>query len=45
MVLDSPAGGTAWWGTAQTLFFLALAASWLTWLEPAHVSVWMSEHH
>jgi hypothetical protein len=32
MVLDSPAGGTAWWGTAQTLFFLALAASWLTWL-------------
>jgi hypothetical protein len=32
MVLDSPAGGTAWWGMAQTLFFLALAASWLTWL-------------
>ena len=32
MVLDSPAGGTAWWGIAQTLFFLALAASWLTWL-------------
>jgi hypothetical protein len=32
LVLDSPAGGTAWWGTAQTLFFLALAASWLTWL-------------
>jgi len=31
-VLDSPAGGTAWWGMAQTLFFLALAASWLTWL-------------
>ncbi len=32
MVLDRPAGGTAWWGMAQTLFFLALAASWLTWL-------------
>ena len=32
MALDSPAGGTAWWGMAQTLFFLALAASWLTWL-------------
>jgi hypothetical protein len=32
MVLDSPAGGTAWWGTAQTLFFLVLAVSWLTWL-------------
>jgi hypothetical protein len=32
MVLDSPAGGTAWWGIAQTVFFLALAASWLTWL-------------
>ena len=32
MVLDSPAGGTAWWGMAQILFFLALAASWLTWL-------------
>ncbi len=32
LVLDSPAGGTAWWGTAQTLFFLALGASWLTWL-------------
>jgi hypothetical protein len=31
-VFDSPAGGTAWWGMAQTLFFLALAASWLTWL-------------
>jgi hypothetical protein len=31
-VFDDPAGGTAWWGMAQTLFFLALAASWLTWL-------------
>jgi len=32
MVLDSPAGGTAWWGLVQKLFFLALAASALTWL-------------
>jgi len=31
-VFDHPAGGTAWWGVVQTLFFLALAGSWLTWL-------------
>ena len=31
-VFDHPAGGTAWWGLAQTMFFLALAASWLIWL-------------
>jgi hypothetical protein len=31
-VFDHPAGGTAWWGVAQALFFLAFAASWLTWL-------------
>jgi hypothetical protein len=32
IALDDPAGRTAWWGMAQVLFFLALAASWLTWL-------------
>ena len=31
-VFDHPAGGAAWWGLAQTMFFLALAASWLIWL-------------
>lgn len=31
-VFDHPAGGTAWWGTAQAVFFLALAVSWLIWL-------------
>ena len=31
-VFDHPAGRDAWWGTAQTVFLLALAASWLIWL-------------
>jgi hypothetical protein len=31
-VFDNPTGGAAWWGMAQAVFFLALAASWLTWL-------------
>ena len=31
-IFDHPAGGDAWWGTAQTVFLLALAASWLIWL-------------
>ena len=31
-VFDHPSGGTAWWGVAQAVFFLALAASWLIWL-------------
>ena len=29
MVLNHPAGGAAWWGAAQNLFFLVLVASWL----------------
>ena len=29
MVLEHPAGGAAWWGAAQNLFFLVLVASWL----------------
>jgi hypothetical protein len=29
MVLERPAGGAAWWGAAQNLFFFALVASWL----------------
>jgi hypothetical protein len=28
-VLEHPAGGAAWWGAAQNLFFLVLVASWL----------------
>ena len=31
-IFDHPAGPDAWWGTAQTVFLLALAASWLIWL-------------
>ena len=31
-IFDHPAGRDAWWGTAQTVFLLALAASWLIWL-------------
>ena len=31
-IFDHPAGQDAWWGTAQTVFLLALAASWLIWL-------------
>jgi hypothetical protein len=29
MVLAHPAGGAAWWGAAQNLFFLVLVVSWL----------------
>jgi hypothetical protein len=29
MVLEHPAGGAAWWGAAQNLFFLVLVVSWL----------------
>ena len=29
MVLEHPAGGVAWWGAAQNLFFLVLVVSWL----------------
>jgi hypothetical protein len=29
LVLEDPAGGAAWWGVAQNLFFLVLVASWL----------------
>ena len=29
LVLEHPAGGAAWWGAAQNLFFLVLVVSWL----------------
>jgi hypothetical protein len=29
MVLEHPAGGAAWWGAAQNLFFFALVVAWL----------------
>ena len=29
LVLEHPAGGAAWWGAAQNLFFLVLLVSWL----------------
>jgi hypothetical protein len=31
VAIDHPTGAAAWWGTVQTLFFPALAATWLIW--------------